>query len=239
MIADPGLAERIRAAMQAPHVIADAAHHRRNADQRGLVSDWEGSPEKMDTFARLVVAAQAVFGPGSTIETGVCKGGTSALLIAAAPPDAFHVAIDPFGLPSQSYANRTKYGRWRHVRETLAALMELGRQRDVSVLPYVMSSQSFVAADLLQHEATFRIVHLDGDHSADAVAQELKYFRSRIANLALIILDDHDKHFPGVEEGLQRAGQGLVPVLHERYDLPAYGEAGFSAWIHDATNTTS
>ena len=228
----PELAERIRAAMQAPHVIADAARNRRDADKRGLVSDWDGSPDKMDAFARLVVAAQDVIGPGSTLETGVCKGGTSALLIKTVPRDAFHIAIDPFGLPSQSYANRAKYGRWRHVRETLAALMELGRQQDVSILPYVMSSQSFVAGDLLQHDGTFRIVHLDGDHSADAVAQEINYFRSRIANPALIILDDHDEHFPGVEEGMQRAGQGLVRVLHERYAFPAYGEAGFSAWLH-------
>jgi hypothetical protein len=64
------------------------------------------------------------------------------------------------------------------------------------------------------------------------VAQELAYFRSRVANPALFILDDHDGHFPGVEEGWRRAGQGLVPVLHERYDFPGYGEAGFSAWLH-------
>ncbi len=186
----------------------------------------------MDAFARLVIAAQNVLGPGSTLETGVCKGGTSALLIATAPANAFHIAIDPFGLPSQSYANRTKYGRWAHVRETLAALMDLGTEREVTVLPYVMSSQTFVAGDLLQHDSMFRIVHLDGDHSADAVAQELRYFRGRIASPALFILDDHDAHFPGVEEGVQRAGQDLVRVLHERYDFPGYGEAGFSAWLH-------
>jgi hypothetical protein len=90
----------------------------------------------------------------------------------------------------------------------------------------------------LQHEGTFRIVHLDGDHSADAVAEELNYFRNRIANPALIILDDHDEHFPGVEAGMQRAGQGLVRVLHERYAFPAYGEAGFSAWLHGARAIT-
>jgi len=218
--------------MNAPQVIAAAARNRRDAEERGLVSDWEASPEKMDAFARLVVAAQDVLGPGSTVETGVCKGGTSALLIATLPRDAFHIAVDPFGLPSQSYANRSKYGRWPHVRETLAALTELGRQREVSVLPYVMSSQSFVAGDLLQHDGTFRIVHLDGDHSADAVAQELMYFRAHIASPALIVLDDHDEHFPGVEEGMQRAGQGLVRVLHEYYPFPAYGKAGFSAWLH-------
>jgi hypothetical protein len=228
----PGLAERIRAALRSPEVGAGAERIRHDAQERGLVSDWEGSPEKVDTFARLVIAAQSILGPGSTLETGVCKGGTSALLIACAPQEAFHIAIDPFGLPSQSYANRAKYGRWRQVRDTLFALTQLGRESGVTVLPYVMSSQAFIGANLLQHEGPIRIVHLDGDHSADAVTQELRYFRSRVTSPALFILDDHDAHFPGVEEGLQRAGQGLISVLHERYDFPGYGEAGFSAWLH-------
>jgi hypothetical protein len=226
------LAETIRATMNVADVGALASRVRRDAVDRGLTSDWQASEAKMDAFARLVVAAQNVLGPGSTIETGVCKGGTSAQLVGSSPVDAFHIAIDPFGLPSQSYANRNKYGRWAHVRDTLAALTALGGARGVTVLPYVMSSQAFVGADLLTHATTFRIVHLDGDHSADAVAQELAYFRGRIAGPALFILDDHDAHFPGVEAGLQRTGDGLVPVLNERYDFPGYGEAAFSAWLH-------
>jgi len=230
------LADRIRAAMQLPETRARADRMRRDACSRGLVSDWEASPEKMDAFARLVTAAQATLGPGGTLETGVCRGGTSALLVSSAPAEAFHIAIDPFGLPSQSYANRTKYGRWPHVRATLAALADLGRERSVTVLPYVMSSQAFIAADLFQHEAPIRIVHLDGDHSADAVALELGYFRRKLAGPALFILDDHDEHFPGVEQGLARSGEGLARILHERYDFPGYGIAGFSAWLHGASD---
>ena len=226
------LVEHIRSAMDAPQTRADAECIRRDADRRDLVSDWQASPEKMDAFARLVIAAQRVLGPAGTLETGVCRGGTSALLIASAPPEAFHVAIDPFGLPSQSYANRAKYGRWHHVRAALDALTALGNERSVTVLPYVMSSQTFVAADLLTLEGPIRIVHLDGDHSADAVAMELEYFRSRVAHPALFILDDHDEHFPGVEEGLARAGRGMLRILHEHYDFPGYGVAGFSAWLN-------
>ena len=218
--------------MSTPETAASALRMRYDADRRGLVSDWEGSPTKTDAFARLVIASQQVLGPGSTIETGVCKGGTSALLIASAPPEAFHVAIDPFGLPSQSYQDRIKYGRWPQVRATLAALTAMGQEKHVTVAPYIMASQTFIAADLLQHASCFRIVHLDGDHSADVVTHELVYFRSRVASPALFILDDHDAHYPGVEDGLRRAGKGLVPVLHERYDFPGYGEAGFSAWLH-------
>ena len=225
------IAERIRAAMREPQTRADAERICLDADRRGLVSDWQASPEKMHAFARLLIAAQRVLGPGGTLETGVCRGGTSALLVASAPPEAFHIAIDPFGLPSQSYANRAKYGRWHHVRAALGALTALGSERAVTVLPYVMSSQAFIAADLLTHEGPIRIVHLDGDHSADAVAMELGYFRSRVARPALFILDDHDEHFPGVEEGIARAGRGMVRVLHERYDFPGYGVAGFSAWL--------
>jgi hypothetical protein len=227
-------AERIRAAMHAGGIGERARCLREDAAALGLVSDWEASPEKMDAFTRLVIAVQDTLGAGSTLETGVCRGGTSALLLGSAPEEAFHIAIDPFGLPSQSYANRAKYGRWRHVRATLAALTQLGRARAVTVLPYVMSSQAFIAADLLEHQASIRIVHLDGDHSADAVAAELAYFRARIAGPAVFILDDHDEHFPGVEQGLARAGAGMERVLHERYDFPGYGSAGFSAWLHGA-----
>ena len=230
------LAGRIRAAMESPDVCARAAALRREANRRGLVSDWDASPEKMDAFARLVVAAQDTLGAGGTLETGVCRGGTSALLIASAPQEAFHIAIDPFGLPSQSYANRTKYGRWPHVRTTLAALAALGHERSVTVLPYVMSSQAFIAADLLEHDGPIRIVHLDGDHSRDAVAMELDYFRRRIAGPALFILDDHDAHFPGVEDGFAAAGHGMLRILHAHYDFPDYGVAGFSAWLHGASN---
>ena len=226
------LVEHIRAAMRTRAAGECANRLRSDASRHQLVSDWEASPEKMDIFARLVIAAQEVLGPGSTLETGVCRGGTSALLLGSAPKEAFHIAIDPFGLPSQSYANRAKYGRWHHVRATLAALTELGRSRAVTVLPYVMSSQAFIAADLLQHEGTIRIVHLDGDHSADAVAMEIAYFRSRVAGPAIFILDDHDEHFPGVEEGLAREGAGMIRILHEHYTFPDYGRAGFSAWLH-------
>ena len=228
------LVDQISSAMQRPETRARAEHVRRDAASRGLVSDWEASPDKMDAFARLVIAAQEKLGPGGTLETGVCRGGTSALLITSAPPEAFHIAIDPFGLPSQSYANRAKYGRWPHVRATLAALTELGRERSVTVLPYVMSSQAFIAADLLQHEHPIRIVHLDGDHTADAVALELRYFRNKLAGPAIFILDDHDDHFPGVDQALAREGRGMAPILHERYDFPGYGIAGFSAWLHGA-----
>jgi hypothetical protein len=218
--------------MDSPRTIAASMHWREHTAARGLVSDWDAISDKTDAFARLVLAAQSVLGPGSTIETGVCKGGTSALLVASAPLDAFHVAIDPFGLPTQSYRDRAKYGRWRHVRETIAALGALGKERGVTVLPYVMPSQGFIAGDLLTHETVFRVIHLDGDHSAAAVGLELEYFRRRVAGPALIILDDHDQHFPGVEEGLRCGGAGLVPVLHRNYEFPNYGNAGFSAWLH-------
>ena len=76
-------------------------------------------------------------------------------------------------------------------------------------------------------------MHLDGDHSRAAVAEELRYFRKRIRGPALFILDDHDDHFPGVEEGLRDEGLKLVPVFRGLYDFPGtYGEAGFSAWLH-------
>jgi hypothetical protein len=110
----------------------------------------------------------------------------------------------------------------------------LGEQREVTYAHYMMSSADFIRADLLPHPFRFRIVHLDGAHSKEAVVEELTYFRKRLKGPALFILDDHDTNFPGVEEAINSpAGRGLVPVLHRCYSFP-YEDAlcGFSAWLH-------
>jgi hypothetical protein len=199
-----------------------------------LVSDWDACAEKTSDFAKLCVAAAKLLPPGGSVETGVFRGGTAAVLLKCASPESFHVSIDPYGLPSQSYDDmREAYGEWSAVRATMTKLTRLADAREVTFSHYLMGSSDFIRADHLQHPGHFRIVHLDGDHSRAAVAEELAYFRRRIRGPALFILDDHDDHFPGVEEGLQDEGAGLVPIFRGLYDFPGtYGVAGFSAWLH-------
>jgi hypothetical protein len=199
-----------------------------------LVSDWDACAEKTNDFTRLCVAAGRLLPAGGSVETGVFRGGTAAILLHCASPDSFHVSIDPYGLPSQSYDDMLEsYGRWPEVRGVMTRLSQLAESRAVTFCHYYTGASDFIRADHLQHPGHFRIVHLDGDHSRAAVAEELRYFRKRIRGPALFILDDHDDHFPGVEEGLRDEGAGLVPVFRGLYDFPGtYGQAGFSAWLH-------
>ena len=202
----------------------------------GLYSDWDPCVEKVIDFGSLIEAAARVLPSGGSIETGVYRGGTSGPLIVCASPDSFHLSIDPFGLPSQSYSELAgDYGAWTEVRKTLARLAGLGLERSVTYCHYLMASAEFIRADLLSlHQSSFRIVHLDGAHTKEAVVDELAYFRRRLPGPSLFILDDHDTNFPGVEEAVNSpAGAGLVPVVHRFYKFPGLVEAcAFSAWLH-------
>ena len=229
------LATRILTAMSLPEVIARATQAIQLTRSLGLYSDWDSCAEKVLHFGALIEAAASLLPPGGSIETGLYRGGTSGPLILCAAAESFHISIDPFGLPSQSYeALKEEYGAWREARMVLARLARLAEERSVTYCHYLMGAADFTHADLLQHPGYFRIVHLDGAHTKEAVIDELIYFRSKLRGPALFILDDDDTHFPGVGEALtSSAGTGLVPVLHRYY---AFAEAmqpcGFSAWLH-------
>jgi hypothetical protein len=228
------LADRIRAAMESAEIRRQAEEARTRCKALGFESDWDAVPEKLDCFYRAIFASAAVLPPGGSIETGVFRGGTSGPLILSNPAESFHIGIDPFGLASQSYADLAEvYGQWKGARATLAKLSALGDQRDVTYCHYMMAASTFIACDLLEPRAQFRVVHLDGDHSEQAVIEELGYFRRRIRRPCLFVLDDHDSTYPGVEAGVQRAGQGMARLFHNLYDYPGFPtKLGFSAWVH-------
>lgn len=236
----------IRSLMADPEVARQAEWLLAESVRRELFCDWGSSPEwdyrpcpeKVQDFNRLVLATQRVLPPGGSIETGVFRGGTSGPLILCAPPNSFHVGIDPYGLPEQSYKEANGdidagYADWPRARSTLRQLATLADERGVTFCHYLMSAQTFIDADLLRHPGRFSIVHLDGDHSLDAVVAELCYFRKKVGGPALFIMDDHDDYCPDVQIGLDTAGRGLVEIFHNFYhtghrDMPT----GFSAWLH-------
>lgn len=228
------LSDALKALAESPDIVAAADAMLASCRAIDLVSDWDACAQKVKDFTRICIAASRLLPPGGAVETGVFRGGTAAILLHCASPQSFHVSIDPYGMPSQSYDDmREEYGKWPEMRRTMTRLSELAEAREVTFCHYLMSASDFIRADHLQHPARFRIVHLDGDHSRAAVAEELAYFRRRVRGPALFILDDHDDHFPGVAEGLRDAGGGLVPIFHRLYDFPGdYGVAGFSAWLH-------
>lgn len=214
------------------HEVAAQAESRLElARSRGLISDWADAKTSRDfDFARLTVAVQRLFPPGGSIETGVFKGGTSGLLIQACAPGTFHVGVDPYGLPTQSY-KIDQYYDWAMARQTERELAALADDWDVTYCHYYMDSRTFCRSDLLKHGCHFNVVHLDGDHSYRSVRDELSYFLSKLGAPVVYILDDHDNHFPGVERGLLRFRHRLEPLFHNLFDFPGYGIAGVSAWL--------
>lgn len=223
------LLQKIMVSVAAAEERATAEQHLALCKALGLVSDWSAVPAKERDFACLVLAVMKHLPPGGTIETGVYRGGTSGILLLTCAPEAFHVSVDPYGLPTQSYA-LPEYVEWPTARATQRALHQLAASRQVTYCHYLMTSQSFISGDLLQHQGRFNIVHLDGDHSYAAVAAELQYFKRRLPGPVVFIMDDHDDHFPEVEQALQASTQDMTLLLHNMYEFPNYGQAGFSAW---------
>jgi hypothetical protein len=204
------------------------------AARSGLRSDW-GDSQKVHDFAALACASRDLLS-GSTVETGVFEGGTSAVLMASAPAPGFHVGIDPFGFPGQAYSESPAYEDWGRVRRTLRQLHDFAERSDVTYVHYATSSFEFCTKDLLPAVGQVALVHLDGDHSHEAVAQELHYFTTKVAPPVVYVLDDHDDHFPGVEAAICEfvpSCPGFHQIFHKLYDWsPDYGLAGFSAWLH-------
>jgi hypothetical protein len=230
------LAQRIISTMEQPEVFIRAKQAIQRTRSLSLYSDWDACPEKVIDFGTLIEATASLLPPGGSIETGVYRGGTSGPLILCASPDSFHISIDPFGLPSQSYGEELSgdYGSWPDARKTLSRLTKLAEERSVTYSHYLMAAADFIHADLLKHAGYFRIVHLDGAHTKAAVIDELVYFRRKLQGPTLFIIDDHDTYNPGVGEAINSsAGAGLIPVLHRYYSFPNLGQpCGFSAWLH-------
>lgn len=228
------LAQKVLAGMESGPVRDSADDAIAQCKELGFISDWDAVPEKIADFYRVLFAAAEVLPPGGSVETGVFRGGTSGPLILSDAPESFHIGIDPFGFPSQSYADLADaYGQWEEARRTMAKLSALGARQNVTYCHYTMSASRFIQADLLEPTVDVRTVHLDGDHGEAAVIEELTYFRRKLARPVLFVLDDHDDTYPGVESGVRRAGQGMARVFHRHYDYPGFAtKLGFSAWIH-------
>ena len=203
-------------------------------------SDWaEYTFEKTADYTRAVIASFAFLedgAPFSTAETGVFAGGTSAILLQVLgrrwPGRAVHVGVDPYFGPGQSYPDLADtYGLDAYLRalKNLGALASCLR---APYLPFVMSSGTFIHADLLPPSYRFRLFHLDGDHSREAVLRELHYFSSHSRDGAVFILDDVGEGFSGVSAAageFQQRQPNFTELKRFIYDLEA-GRIGFAVY---------
>lgn len=222
--------DQLRAAFDAPDVVAEAEGHLARATELGTHSDWRGTDKELD-FARLAVAVHRILPAGGSIETGVLEGGTSAILIMACPRGQFHLSIDPYALLREEFWGDEDLA-WETARGALRRLHQLADERGVNYAHYLMTSQKFAQADLLDHPGRFNLVHLDGDHTFHGVTAELLYFTDRITEPVVFVMDDHDDGFPGVEQAMTAFAPEMTRVFHRKYERPPEGEVGFSAWLY-------
>ena len=195
----------------------------------GFHSDWSNKTSKTLDFTKLVMSVKHIFPPGGTIEVGVYAGGTSSILMYACCKDCFHISIDPYGLLKKFNEETCNF---KTVRATLRKLSILAEKLAVTHTHFMLDSHVFVKSDLLFPRERYNIVHLDGDHSYKSVSDELNYFIKKINNPVVLIFDDHDEHYPGVDKAIKEKSSNLKKIFHKKYQHENYGIAGFSAFLY-------
>ncbi len=203
-------------------------------------SDWARfSSQKVDDFLKTVLASFALLSDGepfSTLETGVFKGGSSSVFLHALglyfPNRSIHVGIDPYFIPEQSYPEYAEtYGLVPYL-SSLKTLSDISHSVRVPYLPYITSSATFIRKDLLPGGFHFRLFHLDGDHTGEAVSAELEYFSSKTTHPSIFILDDLGEGFPEIDHALaefKRSHPSFSQLAQFFYDTRA-GKIGFGVF---------
>jgi hypothetical protein len=207
-------------------------------------SDWVYySQQKVTDFIKTLVAAHRILDTGqpfSTLETGVFAGGTSALLLALLGetygPRSVHAGVDPYFTLEQAYPEYAEDYGYATYYQTMKELSGIASLLNVPYVPYVMGSDTFIKKDLLMQGYDFRLFHLDGDHSYEAVMGELTYFSSKVRHSAVFILDDLGETFPDVQRAADRFGKdhpGFIELQRFLYPLEN-GAIGFGVYHYTA-----
>ena len=218
----------------------DSALYREITNISLPVTDWaDHSSAKVDDFLRAVLASFELLrhtGPFSTLETGVFAGGTSAIFLHVLGSEfqerSIHVGIDPYFTHGQSYPEYEEHYGIDAYLTGLNNLSETALRLRIPYVPYLMNSETFIRHDLLPGSFNFRLIHLDGDHSASAVLRELRYFTSKVEAPAVFVLDDLGEVFPGVAEAIeqfQKSCPGFVELNRFCYDTKG-GNIGFGVY---------
>ncbi len=154
---------------------------------------------------------------GDALEIGVYQGLFFLALMAAIEDDEVAVAADIFDDQSLNI-DHSGAGT-----ETFAAFKQNVAQfaRNPDALRLLVGDSMVLGADQIFAQssgARFRLISVDGGHTAEHVMNDLNLASQIIAGGGVIFLDDfHSPHWPGVHEGYVRymmhANRNLAPVL--------------------------
>lgn len=153
---------------------------------------------------------------GDALEIGVYHGRFFLGLMAALADSEFGVALDIFDNQS---LNIDGSGAGAEIREAFGRNVESYGRPDAARLLQA-DSMSVRPSDLLALSASnqFRLISVDGGHTAEHVINDLWLSSQVIAPGGVIFLDDFfSPHWPGVAEGFLRfmmnMNRNLAPVL--------------------------
>jgi hypothetical protein len=149
---------------------------------------------------------------GGFLEIGVHQGRFLLALEHAARPGEQGLGIDVFEAQALNI-DKSGFGRREAVEANLAAhALEPGRV----ALMQADSTAAATRAALLGHAGAYRLLSIDGGHTAGHAASDLRLAEALAAPGAAVLLDDFfNAGFPGVTEGLAQyllAGGTLLPV---------------------------
>lgn len=205
-------AEKPRRARPSPLPLPASSRLRRYLDGPFAAVEGFVSREALFLLDAAVAFQEAAGVEGGFLEIGVHHGRFLLALEHAARPGEPGLAVDVFGDQALN-VDRSGAGRRDLFEQHLARhALEPGRVR----IEQGDSTEAALRGRLLGAGIGFRLVSVDGGHTAGHAASDLRLVEACAAPGAAVLLDDFfNAGFPGVTEGLARyldSGGTLLPV---------------------------
>ena len=155
--------------------------------------------EKLEVVEEcLKLAPEGIF-----LEVGTRKGGT-ALFAMQEPKSRVIVSIDPYGnRPFPDMSGDTSvytFGDEMYL-DTMQQLFEYAKEYQKTFIPYKMTSQDYTknsfglwidGKESRNDEVKYSYVLLDGEHTNEAVLNEIEFFKPRMAKGGVLLVDNCD-----------------------------------------------
>jgi hypothetical protein len=187
-----------------------------------FTSGWRDVEGWINRHALAAIGAGATYQEilgitGDGLEIGVFQGRSFLGICAALSPGDTAVAVDIFDDQSLNFDGS---GKAANLMQIFTDNVAAHAPKDVKVEVMAADSLALQPQDILARaQQRFRIISIDGGHTAEHVMNDLALASAMLVNGALVILDDWmSPHWPGVQEGYVRymanANTRLAPVFY-------------------------